>query len=85
MIEPDKETFTDEEVEIFSEYVDEVWSDYKVTRNRDGSIFSTSQNVGMKMTVPKGGDFNSVFTFQRIQLTNLLNSTHENKRLKKVE
>ncbi len=76
------ESFSEEDNAIFSEYVEEVSSDYKITRNRDGSIFSTSQSCSMKMTVPKGADFKTVWNWQRIQMSNKMRNDYENSRIK---
>ena len=76
------ETFTDKEMEQLSEYIDEVHSQYSVTRNRDGSVFSSSQMIGMKQKFPKGANLETILNYQRIQATNYMQKTYSNKRLK---
>ena len=73
---------TDDELEICSECVKTVGSTFKVTRNADGTIFSTTQEVTMVSDVPKGGDFRTQWDFQRIQCTNKINNDYNNKRVK---
>ncbi len=79
----DKETFTSDELEVLSEYIDEVHSQYTCTRSRDGSIFSSTQMIGMKQKFPKGANLKTVLNYQRIQVTNYMQNTYNNKRLKK--
>ena len=77
-----KETFTSEELEILSEYIETIGSQYSVTRSRDGSIFYSTQMVQFKQSFPKGSTPDTILNYQRIQATNYMQKTYSNKRLK---
>ncbi len=75
---------TDEEFEVLSEYVEEVGSRYSVTKSCDGSTYSSTFEVIIKTKVPKGGDFQAVMNFNRIQSVNNVRNFFDNNRLKKA-
>jgi len=78
----DKNTFTTEEDTVFCEHVQTVGSTFKVTRNADGTIFSTTQEVNMSSGIPMGSDFKTTWSWQRIQCTNKINNDYNNRRIK---